>query len=200
MCSVGQAAWEDDGRLQWEFRLSRQVEVGEFVGVAVEEYVQGPQPNERQLVLIQPVEKYDTGSGAVVGMARRVQWWEPGTPLYCKVVNTGRAPAVVRSGHPIAKVIALNVRDEDRFRSSFVHLPNPPANPLPESTDYPPPVLESSSNESPARGVELSDTNVGKLNVCHHNGMEGVLGPQNDAGLFPRRMPPSARGESCRFP
>ena len=72
------------------------------------------------MVLIQPVEKYDTDSGAVVGMARGVQWWEPGTPLYCKVVSTGRAAVVVRGGHPMAKVIALYVRDEDRFRTLFV--------------------------------------------------------------------------------
>ena len=73
------------------------------------------------MVLIQPVEKYDTDSGAVVGMARGVQWWEPGTPLYCKVVNTGRAAVVVRGGHPMVKVIALDVRDDDRFRALFVH-------------------------------------------------------------------------------
>ena len=54
-------------------------------------------------------------------MTRGVQWWEPGTPLYCKMVNTDRAAVVVRSGHPIAKVIALNVRDDDRFRALFVH-------------------------------------------------------------------------------
>ena len=32
VCSVGQAACEDDGTLQWEFRLSRPVEVAGFVG------------------------------------------------------------------------------------------------------------------------------------------------------------------------
>ena len=98
-CSVGQAAWDDDGTLQWELQLLRRVEAARLVGIPVEEYVTGSQPSERQLVLIQPVGKYDTDSGAVVGMARGVQWWEPGTPLYCKVVNTGRAAVAVRSGH-----------------------------------------------------------------------------------------------------
>ncbi|CAN0498611.1 unnamed protein product, partial [Laminaria digitata] len=42
LCSVGQAAWEDDGTLQWELRLSRHVNVEGFVGVAVEGYVRGP--------------------------------------------------------------------------------------------------------------------------------------------------------------
>ena len=36
MCSAGQAAWEDDGTLQWELRLSQPVEVAGSVGVAVE--------------------------------------------------------------------------------------------------------------------------------------------------------------------
>lgn len=100
VCPVGQAAWQDDGTLQWEFRLQQAVEV------VVEGYVHRPQPSERQLVLTQPVAMYDTGRGAVVEMAGGVQWWEPETPLYCKVVTTGRAAAGVGSGHPIAKVIA----------------------------------------------------------------------------------------------
>lgn len=44
---------------------------GGFLEVVVEGYVQGTQPNERQLVLIQSVAKLsDTDSGALVGMAR----------------------------------------------------------------------------------------------------------------------------------
>ena len=80
-CFVGQAAWEDDGTLQWELRLSRQVNVAGFVGIVVEGYVRAPQPSERLLVLVKPVVKYDTDSGAVVGMAKGVQWWEPGTTV-----------------------------------------------------------------------------------------------------------------------
>lgn len=33
--------------------------------------------------------------------------------------------------------------------------------------------------------MDLSDANLGKLNVCQHNGRVGVLGLQNVAGLFP---------------
>ena len=185
VCSVGQAAWEDDGTLQWEFRLQQAVEVAGFVGVVVEGYVHGPQPSERQLVLIQPVAKYDTDSGAIVGMARGVHWWEPGNPLYCKIVNTGRAAVVVRSGHPIAKVIALNVRDEDRFRELFVHPPPPPANPVPEPADEPPPVSKADTSEAPTRGVDLSDANLGQLSVRQKNQLTNVLRPKNVAGLFP---------------
>ena len=82
------------------------------MGIATEGRVRGAQPSERQLALIQPVVKHDTDSGAGVGMARGVQWWEPGTPLYCKVVSTGKAAVVVRSGHSIAEVLVLNARDD----------------------------------------------------------------------------------------
>ena len=57
------------------------------------------------------------------------------------------------------------MRDEDRFRTVFVHPLPPPANPFPEPTDDPLPVLESGSDETPTRGVELSDANVGQLSV-----------------------------------
>ena len=71
---IGHAAWEYDGTLQWELCLVKPAEVDGFVGVAVEAYVHDPQPSDRQLVLIHPVSTYGTESGAVMGMARGVQW------------------------------------------------------------------------------------------------------------------------------
>ena len=127
--------------------------------------------------------KYDTDSGAVVGMASGVQWWEPGTPLYCKVVNTGRAAVVVRSGHPIAKVIALNVRDEDRSHALFVH-PLPP-DPHPKRSDVPSSLPDSNDDKTPARGVVLADANIDQLSVTQKNQLMSALKPQNVAGLFP---------------
>ena len=47
VCSLGQAAWDDDGMCQCEFRLVDNAEVGWFVGKAVEAYVHGPQPIEK---------------------------------------------------------------------------------------------------------------------------------------------------------
>ena len=54
--------------------MVKPAEVDGFVGVAVEAYVHDPQPSDRQLVLIHPVSTYGTESGAVMGMARGVQW------------------------------------------------------------------------------------------------------------------------------
>lgn len=144
-CSIGQAAREDDGTLQWEWGLAKPAEVDGFVGIAVA-YVHGPQPSERQLVMIQPVAKYDRQWSNCCHGSGSVQWWEPGTSLLCKVVNTGRAAAVVRSGHRIAKVIALNVRDDDRFRSLFLHYTL--SNPTPEPPDEIPPTQSSDSGQT----------------------------------------------------
>ena len=99
----------------------------------------GPQPSLQQLVLIQSVAKYDTDSGAVVGMASGVQCGEPCTPLYRKGENTGREFGVVWSGHAFAKVIA----------------PPPP----PEHPDDLPPVKKSEKNETPRHGGELWSVN-----------------------------------------
>ena len=98
--------------------------------------------------------KYGTDSGAVVRMARGVQWCEQGTPLYGKVINTGREAVVVRCGHPIAKVIALNIRDSNRFRVLFVHPLPPVPDPSQSPANNPPaPVPVSGNNANPTRGL-----------------------------------------------
>ena len=38
-----EVAWEDDGSLQWNMRLTKEVRVGGFVGVQTEGFVTGPQ-------------------------------------------------------------------------------------------------------------------------------------------------------------
>ena len=193
-CSIGQAAREDDGTLQWEWGLAKPAEVDGFVGIAVA-YVHGPQPSERQLVMIQPVAKYDRQWSNCCHGSGSVQWWEPGTSLLCKVVNTGRAAAVVRSGHRIAKVIALNVRDDDRFRSLFLHYTL--NNPTPEPPDEIPPTQSSDSGQtstttwgryrrrqhwpaewrpekaSPTRGPA---SKIGRALPAGHEGSEGTYG------------------------
>lgn len=109
-----------------------------------------------------------------------VQWWDLDTPLYRKVVNTGRATVVVRSGHWIAKIIALNVRDDDRFRARFVHPPS-----LTHSRSRPTsPRLPSTRTMRNPRPV-LADANIGQLSVGEKNQLMSVLKLQNFAGLFP---------------
>lgn len=71
---LGNAAWEDDRTLQWDLRLAEEAVVPGFVRQALECHVTGPQPKERQLVVVQPMDRCDTEKGAVVGFARGVQW------------------------------------------------------------------------------------------------------------------------------
>ena len=120
-----------------------------------------PSLGERQLILIQPVSTYDTDSGEIVGRAQGLGWWEPGTPLYYQVVNTGRATAVVRSGEPIAKFTASNVRNDDCFRALLVH--PTPAHQTAKPPAETPPVQSANNEHASPRGVDLPDANFGQL-------------------------------------
>ena len=79
--SEGSAVWKDDGTLQWETRPARQTVVPGFVSVQVDAYAKGAQPQDRQLVMVEPKASYDMETGAELGIARGAQWWYPGTPL-----------------------------------------------------------------------------------------------------------------------
>lgn len=112
----GEVAWEDDGSLQWNMRLAKEVKVGGFVSVQTEAFVMGPQPQDRQLVLVIPTQLYDMELGAELGIARGVQWWYPGNPLQCKVVNRTKTAMTIQRGAVIAKVFATNSSDTERMR------------------------------------------------------------------------------------
>lgn len=115
--------------------------------------------------MVQPVDRYDTEKDAVTGFARGVQWLEPGAPSYCKVVNRGSSGATVSVGHPVARVIAVNGHDEDRFHSLFVCTPaeTVTATPVPLATR--PVVADREFAGTPSRAVDLSNANTGQLSV-----------------------------------
>ena len=108
-------------------------------------------------------------------------------------MNTGRSAAVVRSGHPIAKVIVLNVRDDYHFPALFINLPPSPPDPLPQPTN-PPPVADSSSDETSTRRVELSDANIGQHSMDQKIQLMSAQQPKNVGGLFPEG---SKRARAC---
>ena len=114
--SGGSVAWEDDGTLQWELRLAREVVVPGFVSVQVDAYTKGVQPQDRQLVVVEPNKSYDMELGAEMGVARGAQWWYPGTPLQCKVVNRSKASLTLKRGRVVARIYAVNTSDKERMR------------------------------------------------------------------------------------
>ena len=59
-------------------------------------YTKGAQPQDRQLAVVEPKASYDMETGAELGIARGAQWWYPGTPLQCKVVNRSKVPLVLK--------------------------------------------------------------------------------------------------------
>lgn len=83
---AGEDAWEDEGILQWKLQLMQPA----YLTV-----VRELQWQHRQLVLIEPTESFDLRTGAEVGIAWESQWWQPGTPMHCNLVNRTKAQATV---------------------------------------------------------------------------------------------------------
>ena len=154
---LGEAAWEDDGTLQWKLYSGKQVELDGFVSVQTETFVKGTQPQERQLVLVTPVAPYDLASGAELGVARGVQWWYPYTPIQCKTVNVMDMPKTLQRGAIAANVYAMNASDVERMR---LLLEPPPPDPDPDAFggDV---VNTNGQADTPPKHVDLSEANIG---------------------------------------
>ena len=90
--------------------------VPDFVNVQVDAYGKGVQPQDKQLVVVEPKASYDMETGAELGIARGAQWWHPGTPLQCKVVNRSKVPLALKQGGAVARIYAVNTRDQERIR------------------------------------------------------------------------------------
>ena len=89
-------AWEDDSTLEWDVYLNNgNTSTEGYVSRVREGYAVGPMPQDKQLAIILPKEAYDLGKTAMVGVARGVIWWKPGTPVACKLVNRSNEPAKV---------------------------------------------------------------------------------------------------------
>eukprot|EP00752_Nemacystus_decipiens_P017631 g15802.t1 len=79
MPSYHDIAWEDDSTLEWKVRpvADKRFNVKGFTSRVVEAAPIGPVPQDRQLVMIVPSDRFDLGQGAQVGVARSVCWWDP---------------------------------------------------------------------------------------------------------------------------
>ena len=137
-----------------------------FVSKMVECSVTGPMPQNKQLVIVLPVEKLDMEKGAVLEVARGVQWWERNTPIYVKVVNRGKTPASIPCGKPIARMIAVNTHDAERFSRLLNNSPLTSDRPSPQpSAEIQPRTGPSSEEPEPVDAVRASDANCGQLSA-----------------------------------
>lgn len=67
--------------MQWELRLANEADFPGFVGVEVESYTKGPQPQDWVLVAVETSRACTMDEGAQVEIPRGVPWWSPGKPL-----------------------------------------------------------------------------------------------------------------------
>ena len=202
----GEVAWEDDGSLQWNLRMAKTVKVEGFVSVQTEAYVKGPQPQDRQLVLVVPTQSYDMEQGAELGIARGVQWWYPGNPLQCKVVNRSSRPIAIQQGLVVAKVYATNSSDTERMRL----LLEKPAEEAPRREAGQQNAERQAGNGredgTPGalaeEGVDLAEANMGQLSHRYKSDLLELLRVFRDRGLFPAnpKVVPACRGAKLRLP
>ena len=193
-------AWEDDSMFEWNVHMvHNDLAVQGFTSKGVEAAPVGPMPQDRQLVILLPSKRFDLESGATVGVARAVMWWTPGTPVYCKVVNTSKVDSVISGRPTVARMIALNVRDPARFDSLFDASPSavdPPACITDTAPASPP--SEPSVPPVPPPTVDVREANLGNLGALEKDQLIDVLSLFIEEGLFPidpKRVPTCVDGE-----
>ena len=189
-------AWEDESTLEWDlFHVPEETTVPGFTSSAIETAAMGPQPQDRQLVLVLPTERFDLSKGNSWGVARGVMWWTPGSPVYCKAVNGSPSDCTVVGRTKVAHMIALNVRDRPRFESLFDRTPCTMDPPMPE-----PPLPPAPSPPPPPASPEarVSTANLGTLGKLQKQQLVDVLVAFIQDGLFPidpKRVPACIDGE-----
>ena len=173
--------WEDDSTLQWAVRVVYDTKIKGpmplpgFTSIIVKCFAAGLMPqNRQQRVLTLSTEKYDMDRGALVGVARGVQWWDPGIPVQYKIVNRGNLFAKIVRGHPVAPMIAVNTRDTERFNSLFYSSPST-LDPRAPSLEQLRPAEPTTSEHQPHEQVRVEDANCGQLGVKQKAHLDSLL-------------------------
>ena len=203
-------SWESDPTLEWAVSLAEPVQLDGFVSEVRQGFVRGPLPQHRQLVIMDPVEQFDMSKGATLGCARGAQWWAPGTPLLCKMVNTSKAPAVAQAGRVVARAIALEVRDKERLQKLFIssegrRITHPPPGPQCRQAGQSGTVgsslmvdTEGSGQREDTAYARVRDANCGQLTAEEKKQLTQVLEKFCNLGLFPtdpKLVPPCKAGK-----
>ena len=193
---VEDMAWEDDSTLEWDAYLNNgDTSTEGYVSKVVGGYAVGPMPQDKQLAIILPQEAYDLGKTAMVGVAREIIWWKPGTQVVCKLVNRSNEPAKVPTSTPIAHMIALSSRNAHGFQSLFDKSPSTSDPCVPAPPKHSPPTAAPA--EAPAE-CQAKDANLGQLGPHQKRQLTDILREYITAGLFPsdpKRVPACIGGE-----
>ena len=189
--------------MQWDVRLVDDTEIKGpmplpgFTSIIVKCFATRSMPQDRQLVLTLPTEKYDMDHGVLVGVARGIQWWDPCMPVPCKIVSRGNSFANIDRGHPVAQMIAANTRDTERFNSLFDSSPST-LDPRTSSLEQLRPTKLTTPEHQPHEQVSVEDANCGQLGVKQKAHLDSSLHHFITGGLFPtdlKRVPTCVDGE-----
>ena len=87
--------------------------------------------------------------------------------MYCKLVHRGQPAVAVRRGHPVARIMAVNVRDLARFKTLFGALPPTvdPSVPPPPQRHQPMETWSTRSEAELLEHVRADDANFGQLSA-----------------------------------
>ena len=137
--------------------------------------------------------------GAELGIARGVQWWYPGNPLQCKVVNRTKTAMTIQRGAVIAKVFATNSSDTERMRLLLDQSEEKKPSPAVEGERG---GAEMPTGDVKEVAVDISEANMGQLSQGCKSDLLELLREYRDRGLFPAnpKVVPACHGAKLRLP
>jgi len=137
--------------------------------------------------------------GAELGIARGVQWWYPGNPLQCKVVNRTKTAMTIQRGAVIAKVFATNSSDTERMRLLLDQSEEKEPSPAVEGERG---GAEMPTGDVKEVAVDIAEANMGQLSQGCKSDLLELLREYRDRGLFPAnpKVVPACHGAKLRLP
>ena len=164
-----EAVLEDDATLEWILRLDQAVVLPGGTSVDVDARTQGPLPQSKLLIIVEPLEKFDPKRGVDVGIPRGVQYWDPRNPIQCKVTNISHSPCTQPKGIKVATGYSVNNYDLPRIRS----LISSQVRETIVSSDQT--LNEPLEGEQESQSVNLEEANVGQLTPSQKRRLMALL-------------------------
>lgn len=80
-----------------------------FVNGIMERTVSGSVTQNRRLVVVLPVETFNTEKEATLGVTRGIKWWERNQPVFRNLVNRCKTPVTILYGSIMGRMITVNI-------------------------------------------------------------------------------------------